>query len=122
MQRAADRFCDAGDSLKTPEQGAATSVLLASSPQLAGIGGRYFEDRNQAPTIHSSSQAGRGGVASYALDGDNAARLWDVSLGLIAQKPVIADSTTLPLSRERNGLRDQDGPMPRATPHSHPCC
>jgi hypothetical protein len=36
---------------KTPEQGAATSVLLATSPRLDGIGGRYFEDCNQAPPL-----------------------------------------------------------------------
>jgi NAD(P)-dependent dehydrogenase (short-subunit alcohol dehydrogenase family) len=32
---------------KTPEQGAATSVLPATSPLLEGIGGRYFEDCNE---------------------------------------------------------------------------
>ncbi|NED80695.1 SDR family NAD(P)-dependent oxidoreductase, partial [Streptomyces sp. SID11233] len=32
------------DYYKTPEQGAATTVLLAASPLLDGIGGRYFED------------------------------------------------------------------------------
>jgi len=37
-----------GLGLKTPQQGAATSVLLATSPDLAGIGGRYFEDCNEA--------------------------------------------------------------------------
>jgi hypothetical protein len=30
--------------LKTPEQGAARSVLPATSPLLEGIGGRYFKD------------------------------------------------------------------------------
>jgi hypothetical protein len=34
---------------KSPEQGAATSVLLATSPELEGIGGRYFDDCNEAP-------------------------------------------------------------------------
>ena len=34
---------------KTPEQGAATSVLVATSPLLEGIGGGYFEDCNEAP-------------------------------------------------------------------------
>src|ERR1700742_4842872 len=33
---------------KTTQQGAATSVLLATSRQLEGIGGRYFEDCNEA--------------------------------------------------------------------------
>jgi hypothetical protein len=34
---------------KTTARGAATSVLLAASPILEGIGGRYFEDCNEAP-------------------------------------------------------------------------
>ncbi len=58
---------------KTPEQGAATSVLLAASPLLEGISGRYFEDCNEA----GPSQPGTGhGVAAYALDPRAAARLW----------------------------------------------
>jgi NAD(P)-dependent dehydrogenase (short-subunit alcohol dehydrogenase family) len=69
--------------LKTVEQGAATSVVLATSPQLDGIGGKYFEDCNEAPVVQDSS-AGSLGVAPYALDPANAERLWDVSLELIA--------------------------------------
>jgi hypothetical protein len=52
---------------KTVEQGAATSVLLATSPLLDGVGGRYFEDCNEAAP------------AAYALDPDAAERLWDLS-------------------------------------------
>ena len=37
-----------GPGIKTREQGAATSVLVATSPLLDGIGGRYFEDCNEA--------------------------------------------------------------------------
>ena len=84
MAGAVERFRQAGSELKTVEQGAATSVLLAASPLLEGIGGRYFEDCNEAPVIHRRGGAGIGGVAPYALDRDNADRLWDVSLGLIA--------------------------------------
>jgi NAD(P)-dependent dehydrogenase (short-subunit alcohol dehydrogenase family) len=66
---------------KTPEQGAATSVLLATSPLLEGIGGRYFEDCNEA----GPSQPGTGrGVAPYALDPDAAERLWEISLQTLA--------------------------------------
>jgi hypothetical protein len=61
---------------KTPEQGAATSVLLATAPLLDGIGGRYFEDCNEAEPNQPGT---RRGVAAYALDPDEAARLWDVS-------------------------------------------
>ena len=65
---------------KTPEQGAATSVLVATSPLLNGIGGRYFEDCNEAAPNQPSS---RRGVAAYALDPDAAARLWQVSLEML---------------------------------------
>ena len=41
-QQAEERFRRAGSRLKTVEQGAATSVLLATSPLLDGVGGRYF--------------------------------------------------------------------------------
>jgi hypothetical protein len=71
--------------MKTPEQGAATSVLVATSPQLEGVGGRYFADCNEAPVVGPDFvSAPRGfGVAAYALDPANARRLWDMSLDLI---------------------------------------
>jgi len=77
----------ASDSLKykTPEQGAATSVLVATSPQLEGIGGRYFEDCNEAAVVDpSASDVGGSGVAAYALDLANAERLWELSKQLVA--------------------------------------
>ena len=64
---------------KTPEQGAATSVLLATSPLLKGIGGRYFEDCNEAAIVTKRTED-YSGVAPYALDPDNADRLWEESL------------------------------------------
>ena len=73
---------------KTPEQGAATSVLAATSAQLEGVGGRYFEDCNEAPVVDPSSAEGSG-VAAYALDPTNAERLWELSR---ATPPVIARS------------------------------
>ena len=64
---------------KTPAQGAATSVLLATSPLLEGIGARYFEDCNEAVVVTEPEPFG-GGVAPYALDSDGATKLWDLSL------------------------------------------
>jgi NAD(P)-dependent dehydrogenase (short-subunit alcohol dehydrogenase family) len=83
IEQAVERYRQAGSVLKTPEQGAATSVLLATSPQLEGIGGRYFEDCNEAEVVERRG-AGITGVAPYALDPVNAERLWDLSLELIA--------------------------------------
>ena len=68
---------------KTPEQGAATSVLLATSPLLKGIGGRYFEDCNEAAIVPRRTED-YSGVAPYALNSDNADRLWQESLRLLA--------------------------------------
>jgi NAD(P)-dependent dehydrogenase (short-subunit alcohol dehydrogenase family) len=77
-------FRAAGTDFKTVEQGAATSTLLAASPLLDGVGGRYFEDCNEARVVDRRGGPGRGGVAPYALDAGNAARLWDLSLRLIS--------------------------------------
>jgi NAD(P)-dependent dehydrogenase (short-subunit alcohol dehydrogenase family) len=68
---------------KTPEQGAATSVLLATSPLLEGIGGRYFADCNEAAIVPQRTKE-YSGVAPYALNLDNADRLWEESLRLLA--------------------------------------
>jgi len=74
-----------GIGFKTREQGAATSVLVATSRQLDGIGGRYFEDCNEAhPLPADFSPETASGVAPYALDPENAARLWELSERMIA--------------------------------------
>jgi NAD(P)-dependent dehydrogenase (short-subunit alcohol dehydrogenase family) len=71
---------------KTTAQGAATSVLLAASPLLNGIGGRYFEDCNEAPVVRKRPVDFGGGVAPYALDPANAERLWSIALKLVAMR------------------------------------
>jgi NAD(P)-dependent dehydrogenase (short-subunit alcohol dehydrogenase family) len=68
---------------KTVPQGAATSVLLAASPLLDKVGGRYFEDCDEAVTV-TRRPADYAGVAWYALDPANAERLWDTALGLVS--------------------------------------
>lgn len=64
---------------KTVQQGAATSVLLAASPLLEGVGGRYFEDCNEALVV-DRRPADYTGVAPYAVDPANAHRLWETAL------------------------------------------
>lgn len=72
----------AGADVKSVEQGAATSVLAATSPMLEGIGGRYFEDCTEAEIV-SHIVDGLHGVRDYALDPVAAARLWDESVELL---------------------------------------
>jgi NAD(P)-dependent dehydrogenase (short-subunit alcohol dehydrogenase family) len=66
---------------KSLTQGAATSVYVATSPRLAGVVGRYFENCQEADP-HDPTAAGTdaAGVASYALDPDAADRLWAISV------------------------------------------
>ncbi|MGW3287080.1 SDR family NAD(P)-dependent oxidoreductase [Streptomyces sp. NPDC001002] len=70
--------------IKTVEQGAATSVLLATSPLLDGVGGRYFTDCNETEIVDRRSGTLHG-VARYAVDPDNARRLWTLSQELLTQ-------------------------------------
>ncbi|MCW3057902.1 MAG: short-chain dehydrogenase/reductase [Solirubrobacterales bacterium] len=90
--RASAPYADAFDAskvkYKTAQQGAATSVFVATSPQLDGIGGRYFEDCSQARVLDPDApNTTSSGVAAYALDAVNANRLWEASLGLLGFEP-----------------------------------
>jgi NAD(P)-dependent dehydrogenase (short-subunit alcohol dehydrogenase family) len=59
--------------LRTPEQGAATGVWLATSPAAANVSGRYFADeREKTPSRHAQDDAA-------------AKRLWEVSEALVAR-------------------------------------
>jgi NAD(P)-dependent dehydrogenase (short-subunit alcohol dehydrogenase family) len=70
-----------GVSVKNIEQGAATSVMLAASPLVERVTGRYFEDCQEAVPC---TPGVRRGVASYALDPQKARLLWQVSLDRLA--------------------------------------
>ncbi|MEV6287785.1 SDR family NAD(P)-dependent oxidoreductase [Kribbella sp. NPDC051770] len=72
------------DQIKTTEQGAATSTLLAVSPLLEGIGARYFVDAQETPVVHQRT-GNFTGVADYAVDPTNAERLWTVSEQLLTR-------------------------------------
>jgi NAD(P)-dependent dehydrogenase (short-subunit alcohol dehydrogenase family) len=74
------------DMHKTPEQGAATSVLLAASPVVAGVTGAYFDNCQEAIVVDARPTTFRelaGVVARYALDRDAADRLWEYGHKLI---------------------------------------
>ncbi|MBM0230954.1 SDR family NAD(P)-dependent oxidoreductase [Micromonospora sp. STR1_7] len=63
------------DHYKTPAQGASTTVLLAGSPLLDGVSGRYFDDNQEAEVVPGGPDA-TAGVAAHALDPAAADRLW----------------------------------------------
>jgi NAD(P)-dependent dehydrogenase (short-subunit alcohol dehydrogenase family) len=65
-------------SYKNPEQGAATSVWCATSPQLEGMGGVYCEDVDIAEPVPADFPEPRG-VRPWAMDPALAERLWTQS-------------------------------------------
>jgi retinol dehydrogenase-14 len=67
--------------LKTPRNGAATSIYLASSPEAEGTSGKYFAASK--PKTSSSS--------SY--DSAAAARLWEVSADLVGRTAGVQGDT-----------------------------
>lgn len=78
---------DPARGLKTIEQGAATSVWCATSPQLEGLGGLYCDDCEVASVVlpdgrnefKTADQIRVTGVMPYSIDGEAARRLWALS-------------------------------------------
>jgi NAD(P)-dependent dehydrogenase (short-subunit alcohol dehydrogenase family) len=69
---------------KSVPQGAATSVWAAVVADSEAVGGRYCEDCHVAPVADG---AGIGdGVAPYALDPENAGKLWAKSEELVGER------------------------------------
>ena len=76
--------------LKTLEQGASTQIWAATNPKLENLGGVYLEDCEVAEVAVSdertpvaSEVAVRKGVKSYAIDKENADKLWTLSEKLL---------------------------------------
>jgi len=63
---------------KSPEEGAATAVFAATSPQLDGMGGVYLEDCEITPVANPEGRVtGQAlGVMPHAIDAEEARRLW----------------------------------------------
>ena len=70
---------DPENNKKTPQQGAATSVWCATSPQLNGMGGVYCEDCDIARALPSNDSKELHGVRPRATDPVAAGRLWQLS-------------------------------------------
>jgi NAD(P)-dependent dehydrogenase (short-subunit alcohol dehydrogenase family) len=71
---------------KTVEQGAATSLFVATSPLVEGVGGKYFNDCNEATPVGRRPQdpaTMTRSVAPYSLDPANANLLWDKSVDIL---------------------------------------
>ncbi|MHA6621644.1 SDR family NAD(P)-dependent oxidoreductase [Pseudonocardia sp. DLS-67] len=71
--------------LKTPQQGASTSVFAATSPMLADLGGVYLKDNEISPLdtprpiAFGVDQDIPSDVVPHAVDPESARRLWELS-------------------------------------------
>jgi NAD(P)-dependent dehydrogenase (short-subunit alcohol dehydrogenase family) len=70
--------------IKTPEQGAATTVVAALSKEWEGRGGKYLEDCGIAP--FEPLVPGMKGVKDYAYDEGKETRLWEHTLKVLELK------------------------------------
>ena len=75
----------AAKGFKTPTQGASTSLWCATSPQLDGMGAVYCENCDIAPIQEEGPAARYVGVAEWAVDTEEASRLWEVTEKTIAE-------------------------------------
>jgi hypothetical protein len=85
---------DLREGWKTSEQGAATTIWAAVAPELQGVSGKYLEDCAIATPLPGAEQplGGqydprgqlRGHYQRYALDPENAERLWALSERLVS--------------------------------------
>ena len=79
IDEAGKPIIDPKNNKKTPEQGAATSVWCATSPQLEGMGGVYCADCEIARALPSDESTDLHGVRPRATDPVAAGRLWQLS-------------------------------------------
>ena len=69
----------AADFFKSPAQGAATSLWCATSPMLNEVSGVYCENCDVAKRQEDEKMGRYEGVADWAIDPDEASKLWELT-------------------------------------------
>jgi len=72
--------------MKTPEQGASTTVWAATAQALEGQGGKYLEDCHISKPFDVTSNHWAPGYGTWAYDVEGEAKLWEKSLELVGLK------------------------------------
>ena len=79
---------DPDQDMKSPQQGAATSVFAATSPLLVDLGGVYLQNGDVAALEQSDAPIAIDGPATgvmrYAVNPESAQRLWQLSEQLVS--------------------------------------
>ncbi|KAH7140235.1 hypothetical protein B0J13DRAFT_676622 [Dactylonectria estremocensis] len=74
---------DIRKNMKSPEQGAATTIWAAIGKQWEGNGGKYLSDCAEAEPIKDGDSPFGSGYAKHAYDPESEGRLWEDSLKLV---------------------------------------
>ena len=82
IRKSAEESGQQPQGFKSIPQGAATTCWVATTDALAGAGGLYCEDCHVAD---QDDEDPMGGVRSYAIDEDNAEKLWAMSEEMVGQ-------------------------------------
>ncbi|MDG5751607.1 SDR family NAD(P)-dependent oxidoreductase [Qipengyuania sp. XHP0211] len=82
IKKMAEKSGEEPQGFKTIPQGAATTCWVATTDELEGAGGVYCEDCRVA---NQDDEDTTGGVKSYAIDRDNADRLWAMSEEMVGE-------------------------------------
>jgi len=72
--------------MKSPAQGAATTVVAAISKDLEGKGGIYLEDCQQSMPVNKGYSVLDGGYEKHAFDAESEGKLWVESLKLVGSE------------------------------------
>ncbi|WP_328394397.1 SDR family NAD(P)-dependent oxidoreductase [Nocardia sp. NBC_00416] len=91
---------------RSAQQGAATTLVAALTPEFAGTGGHYLDNGREAHTVADDAALfeNSDGVKEWALDPDAARRLWTVSQDLIDRAARLA---------RRSGTAEDRAPVDR---------
>ena len=69
--------------MKSPAQGAATTVWAAVAKEWEGKGGKYLEDCDMSPSVADKGDSKSAGHAKHAYDSAAEGKLWEVSSRLV---------------------------------------
>ena len=69
--------------MKSPEQGAATTVWAAVGKEWEGRGGKFLEDCSISEPFQGGAKGLTPGYATFAYDEEAAQKLWELSLDMV---------------------------------------
>jgi NAD(P)-dependent dehydrogenase (short-subunit alcohol dehydrogenase family) len=83
MMETWDKDPNIGKALKSPQQGAATTVWAATAQALEGQGGKYLEECQVSMVVNREPTSNEPGYAPHAYDEEKEKLLWEKSLELV---------------------------------------